>query len=364
MLSRKRINLLMISSSSTLGGGTKHMFDLGKKLNYEFKVFYAIPKNNNFQNFLSSSNHIFICEREINFVDIINLREFIYANSIDIIHSHGKGAGVLGRILRIFVKKPLVYTFHGIHLKCHSCLIRLIYKIYEFSLGWIDSVKVLVSKSEKNYAIKNNVYIGNKSVIINNGVLNKQIKEYKLFTKQLENLNRTNVISICRFVSQKNIEEILQIAQKLTNINFSIIGDGPLWKEINALLKSKKLNNVYLLGEKKNIFKYLYSADIYLSTSLYEGLPISILEAMSIGIPILASNVTGNCDTIEHGKSGFLYELHDIEMAKKYLLKLADNESLRIGIGYNAFNRQRKRFSMDLMINKYRNLYRDLIDIT
>ena len=50
---------------------------------------------------------------------------------------------------------------------------------------------------------------------------------------------------------------------------------------------------------------YLYSSDIFLSTSLYEGLPISILEAMSVGLPILASNVVGNRDTIENGKSGF-----------------------------------------------------------
>ena len=110
------------------------------------------------------------------------------------------------------------------------------------------------------------------------------------------------------------------------------------------MIKKNNLNNVNLLGEKKNIFKYLYESDIYLSTSLYEGLPISILEAMSIGLPIVASNVIGNCDTIENGKSGFLYQLNDINIAVNYLELLAENIDLRRKIGRAAFKRQRKLF--------------------
>ena len=77
-----------------------------------------------------------------------------------------------------------------------------------------------------------------------------------------------SVISICRFVRQKNINEILNIAFKLPNLKFYIIGNGPLWTQINDLIKNKNLKNVSLLGEKKNIFKYLYKSDIYLSSSL------------------------------------------------------------------------------------------------
>ena len=73
--------------------------------------------------------------------DIFNLKKFIKVNSIDIIHAHGKGAGVISRILRILINKPLIYTFHGIHLKCHRWHKRLIYIIYEYLTGWIDSAK-------------------------------------------------------------------------------------------------------------------------------------------------------------------------------------------------------------------------------
>ena len=142
-------------------------------------------------------------------------------------------------------------------------------------------------------------------------------------------------------------------------MKFSIIGDGPLWKGIQLKIKEEKIKNIKLLGERKNIFQFLYSADIFLSTSLYEGLPISILEAMSIGLPIVASDVTGNCDVIENGKSGFLYELKDINMAVYYLKKLSCDYILRDKIGNLAFQRQRYIFSTDLMICKYKKLYKN-----
>ena len=353
-------NILMLSSSSSIGGGTKHMFLLGRNLNNNFEIFYAIPKNSNFQKHLNPTNFINISERKLNLKDIFNLLKFVKSNSIDIIHAHGKGAGVLARILVLFKRKPLIYTFHGIHLQCHKWYIRYIYKMYEYVFGWIDTVKVFVSTSEKNFAKESNIYIGKNSKIINNGVENKKIKEFPVLSdtnKNLTNLSKIKVISVCRFVSQKNIKGIINIAYKLPEIKFNIIGNGPEWREINDLIQENELKNINLLGEKQTIFNYLYSSDICLSTSLYEGLPISILEAMSIGLPIVASNVVGNCDTIINGKSGYLYNIDDIKEAVYYINKLAGNDSLRRQFGRKAFERQRSNFSNQFMINKYINLY-------
>ena len=80
---------------------------------------------------------------------------------------------------------------------------------------------------------------------------------------------------------------------------------------------------------------------------------------MSIGLPIVASNVIGNCDAIDHGKSGFLYELHNENNAVYYLKKLSGNIDLIGKMGLSAFKRQRNYFSENLMISKYINLYKD-----
>ena len=362
---KNKINVLMISSSSILGGGTKHMFMLGQNLNSEFNVFYGIPNNCNFENHLDNNFHIEISERKLSFFDILRLVNFIKSKSIDIIHAHGKGAGFISRILIILTPRPLIYTFHGIHLKCHSKLIRLIYIVYEFLLGGLDSIKILVSQSEKEYALKSNIYLGDKYKVIHNGVSNMPRKNYaeknNLTNKSLKP-KKVRVISVCRFVSQKNIKDTLKIAEKMQSIDFYIIGNGPLWKEIKNIISKRKINNVNLLGEKQDVFKYLYSADIFLSTSLYEGLPISILEAMSVGLPIVASNVVGNRDTIQNGKSGFLYKLENIEMAVSYLKKLSKSKILRQKLGNSAFNRQRNFFSINSMVKQYIQIYKDLIN--
>ena len=351
----------MISSSSSLGGGTKHMFMLGKNLNKNFKIYYAMPQNKKFMHYLNKNNYVQIKERYISFLDIIRLNLFIKKNSIDIIHAHGKGAGAIARIAFLINKKPLIYTFHGIHLKCHNFLNRIFYILYENLLGYFDSIKILVSKSEEGYARKSKIFLGKDYLIINNGVRNRNNKNLEINHNFLNRINsKVKVISIGRFVSQKNINDIIKIAKKMPNLNFQIIGDGPLWQIINNSIKNLKINNVELLGEKNDVFKYLYKADIFLSTSLYEGLPISILEAMSIGLPIVASNVTGNLDTVVNGKSGYLYNLNDIDMAVNYLNKLAKDIKLRSKIGNYSFQRQRRFFSEELMIKKYINLYKGI----
>ena len=317
----------------------------------------------NFENYLDNDFYIEISERKLSFIDILRLVKFVKSKSIDIIHAHGKGAGLISRILIILTRRPLIYTFHGIHLKCHSKFMRLTYIIYEFLLGGLDSIKILVSKSEKEYALKSNIYLGNKYKVIHNGVSNKYRKNYDE-KNNLTNISfrakKVRVISVCRFVSQKNIKDILLIAEKIKTLNFYIIGDGPLLKEIKKIISNRKIENVNLLGEKQDVFRYLYSADIFLSTSLYEGLPISILEAMSVGLPILASNVIVSMN-LKMGKSGFLYKLENIEMAVSYLKKLSKSKILRQKLGNSAFNRQRSIFSRNSMVKQYMQIYKDQI---
>ncbi len=352
----------MISASSKLGGGPKHIFSLSTKLNNNFKIYYAMPSNEAFSNYFSENNHLEIAERKINLKDIFKVKQFVSKNDIDMIHAHGKGASVLARILKLLINKPLIYTFHGIHLECHNLLARNLYKFFELTTGFIDTCKIFVSKSESNYAKKFRIYNGKNYKIINNGVANKKIKNFEKLNIRKKQENKIKVITICRFVKQKNIEEILSIAKELEDIQFLILGNGPLWKNINFLIIKNKLKNILLIGESTNVFNYLYDSDIFLSTSLYEGLPISVLEAMSVGLPIVASNVVGNCDAIEHEKEGYLYTLNNVSMASKYISLLAKNYSKRSGMGKQSFQRQRKLFQVDLMIQKHMNLYNDVFN--
>ncbi len=114
----------------------------------------------------------------------------------------------------------------------------------------------------------------------------------------------------------------------------------------------------FLLGNQTDIFKYLYASELFLSTSLYEGHPISILEAMSIGLPIVASKVTGNVDTIKNDISGFFYRLGDIKQATYLIEKIMKNNALKLQLSNSSFSTHRKLFTTSKMKNSYISLYK------
>ena len=363
----KKINLLMISSTAKLGGGPIHMFNLGEKISTRFNVFYALPRSNDFLKKYQKGKYLEIKERKISIIDLLNLIIFTKKNSIQIIHSHGKGASYLGRLIALILCKPHVYTFHGIHLDCHNFFIKKIYLIYENLTGFVDKYKILVSNSEREYACKVGLYLDKKDIVINNGVINNENKKniikniYSLKKGLYLDTKKIHVINIARLVKQKNIFEFLEIGRILPHINFLILGDGPLFQEISDFIKANNIKNIFLKGAVRNVLDYLYCSDIYLSTSLYEGLPISLLEAMSVGLPIVASSVIGNIDTIEEGKSGFFYKKGNINEAAHLIQFLCENHQERSLIGQGSFQRQRKNFSEKKMINKFLNLYETMI---
>ena len=360
-MSLTKIKILLISSSGKTGGGPSHIFLLKELLNDEFDIYLAMPFSNSYRKCIDNKKYLDISERKISLVDIIKLIIFSKKNSIDIIHAHGKGAGLIGRIIKIFLNKPLIYTFHGIHTICLSIVEKFLYIIYENITGWLDDQKVFVSISERMQTRYFKISIGKNNTVINNSTkemprinFNRDNNNLKIGIKN----NKNNIISICRLVDQKNIFEIFKIAKHLQIYNFIILGEGYLFEKAKIYLNDNNIKNVYLLGNTVDIYKYLYQSDLFLSTSLYEGHPISILEAMSIGLPIVASEVTGNIDTIKNGYSGFFYKLGDINQAIYFIEKIMNNNELKLKISSNSFSTHRKLFTINKMKNAYISLYK------
>ncbi len=356
-----KTKILLISASAKTGGGPSHIFLLKELLKDEFDFYLAMPFSNSKSKIHNNKKYLNISERKLSLKDIVRLIIFSRKNSIDIIHAHGKGAGLISRIIKIFLNKPLIYTFHGIHTLCISRVNKFIYIFYENITGWLNDEIVFVSLSERMQAIYLKIFISKNNLIINNST--KKMLKAKVNQKK-NNLNigiknnKKNIISICRLVDQKNIFEIFKIAKHLDMYNFIVLGDGYLLEKAKIYLKNNNILNVYLLGNKLDVFKYLYESELFLSTSLYEGHPISILEAMSIGLPIVASKVTGNTDTIKNGISGFFYRLGDINHASYCIEKIMKNNNLKLKISNNSFSTHRRIFTTDKMKNSYISLYK------
>jgi len=126
------------------------------------------------------------------------------------------------------------------------------------------------------------------------------------------------------------------------------------------------MKNVEFLGNVDNPKEIMLDSNIYLSTALWEGLSIAIIEAMSAGLPIVASKVVGNIDLVFHGnienhKNGFVYELGDIEKAGCLLDLLSNNRELYLELSKGSINIHKERFSVQNMAAKVLNLYSSLI---
>lgn len=263
----------------------------------------------------------------------------------DVIHLHSAKAGVLGKIANAIIKcKKIIYTPHGASFlrKDVSAFSRLIFIIIEKAINIFPAKIIGVSKSEAEAYRK----IGIKADYINNGIrFNEQSK--KEFNKDV-----FTIVTTGRIMHQKNPELFNKIASsfKNSNIQFIWIGDGD---ERNLLTSS----NIKITGwiDRKQVEQHLRAANLYVSTSLWEGLSYAVLEAMSMQLPLLLSNCPGNEDLVENGLNGFLYD-HP-HQAIKFINQYFNNPELLSKHSLASLNMLKTNFNIEQMAQGYIKLY-------
>ena len=154
----------------------------------------------------------------------------------------------------------------------------------------------------------------------------------------------------------ENMDKALEIARllKKEDIHFTWVGDGQDFNRLKKTAEQEKLN-ISFIGFSNEPFKYLESASIYLSTARFEGLPYALIEAASVGLPIIATNVIGNNETLENGKSGYLFNTE--KEAINYILCLKNNPSLYTNMVLHSQRYFEEHFSLNKMINKLEEIY-------
>jgi glycosyltransferase involved in cell wall biosynthesis len=168
--------------------------------------------------------------------------------------------------------------------------------------------------------------------------------------------------SVGRLFPVKNFSLFLKVAAKLQKRNrkvrFSILGDGPLKEElIREARDFKILDTVEFLQPRPDPSAYYRSLDVYLNTSVSEGIPLSILEAMALGKPVVASRVGGIPEIISSEENGFLVDALEEEKFVEPILRLIENKELRKQIGNRAKARIASFFNIHVTAVSYQNLY-------
>lgn len=250
---------------------------------------------------------IYIPYRKFSLSTLLKLNNYVRENKINIIHSHGNGAGLYSRVLKILCPKvKVVHTYHGISDIYSSKAKSLVSKIIGVVLSPLADLYICVSNGEKRMALDRKFSKEENTVVIYNG-----IKDPQFVNRRITGQASFKIVTLSRFDYPKNMDCMYRIAKHWVgskDVQFVWVGDG---EDKERLEKQAKEENVPIdfVGFTKEPMKYLQSSDLYLSTSRFEGLPYGLIEAASVGLPIVASNVKGNNEVVNNGYNGYLFKV-------------------------------------------------------
>ena len=260
---------------------------------------------------------------------------------------------------RAYSKAKISESFDEFQVKNYGLSILLQKKVRSFSIKKSDIV-VTPSKHLKNFIL--NLGFKNKIEIINNGVFIPE-ENTNIFTN-----DQINITIVSRLVSHKNIEKIIKAISDLNSplINLNIIGDGPELNQLQKIsLESNNKDNIIFHGKlnRDDINHIFLKSDIYIQASNYEGLPHSLLEAMSYGIPVLCTPV-GECKEILGNEDrGYILDLPvSKNNIKSKIIEIISEKNIANKKGERGKDFINEKYNLTNSFNLYKNLFTRLLE--
>ncbi len=378
----QKINLLYVITKLELGGAQKQLLLLVRHLDKNrYNLFLITAREGLLINELSSLKELKIktiksLERSINPIrDLFALFEiyhFIKRNKIDIVHTHSSKAGLLGRwAARWAGVNKIIHTVHGWSFNDYqNWFLRHFCIGLERLTAKITDRLIVVSHTDKQTGLKENIGELRKYILIHYGINFDEFKKDKVVVdkrkKELGLNSNLLVAMVACFKPQKAPLDFLRVAasiqENFPQLKFLLIGDGVLRKRIERTIEKFNLKeSVILTGWRRDVPEVLSLIDVFVLTSLWEGLPIAVLEAMASGKPVVVTNTGGISEIVTHARNGFLVARGDVKAMKENIITLLKDKNLIYQIGERAKRSLNSEFSIENMIRRTQNLYNELI---
>jgi len=365
--------ILFIITYLELGGAQKQLFYILQNIDCKKYSLYLYAGNRGHlkEDFLNLSDiniklDSCLC-RSINpFLDLVSFFRmlcFIKRNRFDIIHTHSPKASLLGRWAAYLCGvNNIVYTVHG--WPFHKFMPVFTYYFYFFLEKFTAKVtkKIIVpSKEDLKIGLDKRISSSDKLSLIHYGV---DVNNFDNIYRQRSNTDKFDlVLSIACLKAQKGISYFLKMAKMLLleepTLNFAILGDGPLRKKVEKNIKDLKLENkVKLFGWCTDITPFLCRSSVFVLTSLWEGLPVALIEAVISGVPVVVTDTGGVKDIVENNKQGVVTALANILDVRKGCQKiLKDYEGWNRIIKDSRKNLNLKYWSLERMLQQVEDIY-------
>ncbi len=283
----------------------------------------------------------------------------------DIIHAHSTKAGVIARFWSAVLGiKSVIFTAHGwVFTEGKRYIERWVTAQVEKLMAKFTTKIICVSEFDKNLALKFNIAPESKLITIHNGV-DPMVFAESLKSKNFKKFdNEIYITFVGRLAPQKDIFLLIDAVEPIDGIKVLVVGDGELRNKVEKYISEKKLNNkIKLLGERFDVPDILAQSDIFVLPSKWEGLPLTIIEAMMSKLPVVATAVGGVPELVDDGITGILVPPGDVKALRFAIKKLVEHPDLRIKMGENGHKKAMEKFKLEDMLVKTLNVYYEVLN--
>ena len=364
----ERIKILQTIRQGKIGGGERHVIDLVESMDKTiFEPIVLSFTDGEMISYLKNIGievHVIYTERGFDYKVWSKVTRLIQERGVSLVHAHGTRACSNSFWSAKRLKIPSLYTVHGWSFHADQGFPQKNIRAF-FEGVLIKQVDGTVLVSENNGREAAAMFSPRKQFVIKNGV---NLNRFSLNVSNhiREELARSDdcflVGFIARMTKQKDpftmVRAMKIVSQKNKNIKLLMVGSGELDDEIGVLINELRLDNIIRQPFRLDIPEVLSAIDVYCLPSLWEGLPIGVLEAMAMAKPIIASDIPGTTELVEEGENGYLFTTQSPEsLAEKILLMYSLGVKVRASFGEFSRSRIEKEFSIESMTREIERVY-------
>lgn len=373
----KRIKVLECIRQGQIGGGESHLLSLVENLDKSaFEPVVLSFTDGPMIDRLKAMNipvHVIPTTKPFDISKWSTIKKFIKEQDADLVHAHGTRANSNILWASKSLGLPVIYTIHG--WSFHPDQKPLVRKIRILGEKYLTSRSDLnISVSVSNQQTGKDVISTFKSIVVNNGIDLKKFDPNKAYKNVRQELGLDNDISLILFIARFTLHKqpitlIKAFAEALKQnpkMHLLMVGDGDQKEEAIELIERLNItNHITLQPFRLDVPDVLSSANIFVLPSIWEGLPIGLLEAMAMKKAIIASNVDGTSEIIRHNKNGWLVETDNLTgNLTEALVQLSIDKEKQKRFEEEAAKTVSQRFNAASMAREIEKIYLDLLQKT
>lgn len=278
----------------------------------------------------------------------------------DLVAAHSSKAGVLGRLAGRSLRIPVVFTAHGWNFTPGiPPLQSAVYRQIERLVGPLATKIITVSEYDRQLALDARIAAEDRVVTVYNGIpdIPGPLRADPVETP-------VRLVMVARFEPQKDHPTLLRALAGLPNLpwELDLVGDGPLLPRMVSLAATLGVaGRVRFLGQRTDVDQILARSQVSLLVTNWEGFPLSILEAMRAGLPVVASSVGGIGEAIGDEETGYLVPRGDVQALRSRIERLLTDPALRVRLGARGRTRYEQHFTVAGFVTKTLAVYRDVL---